>query len=390
VIHRRSQLEAVLGFAIFLVWAASACSREPPPQLAPSQPVQANNPSFPAHLASDAVTSKGSAESDEEQDSDNSLDDDQDEDDSEQRTQNPSRPHPFAEFTDAELRELYRKDPTAVGSVSIGRPNAGRLANGVRPKESPLYHLVDPIHAFGTTETVDDLCHVLQVVADKHPGTQMVDVGHLSASSGGPLSPHRSHQSGRDVDLGLYYNQPGTRWYTRASGNSLDLPRTWTLIRTLATDTDIEMILLDRKLQSLVEKYAYGVERDTSFVRRLFHGDEKHLALVRHSPGHATHLHLRFRNPIARETGRRLGPLLELPRKVLSQSAAVTYHVASTGDTLAKLAQRYKTTMAAIRAANHMRTYQLVAGHRYVIPTSLDPDSLAPNARGSNHSKPKR
>ncbi len=159
------------------------------------------------------------------------------------------RPHPFDSMSEEKLREAFEKRPETLGSVSIGKPNFGQLMNGVQPNESPLYRLVDPNHAWGTEETVNYLCHALSVVARQHPGTPTVDIGHLSARFGGPLRPHRSHQSGRDVDLGLYYRNVGTRWYTHATRDTLDVPRTWTLIRTLVTDTDIEMILLDQSLQ---------------------------------------------------------------------------------------------------------------------------------------------
>ncbi len=284
--------------------------------------------------------------------------------------------HPLASYSDAELKVLFGKHPAFVGSVSIGKPNAGRLINGVQPKESPLYHLEDPAHSWGTIETVDALIHALEVVAQTHPGTSTVALGHLSALEGGPLRPHHSHQSGRDVDLGLYYTKPGTRWYTKATEHSLDAPRTWTLIRTLAKDTDIEMILLDRRLQEEVEQYAQSLERDSAWVHLLFHGGSGKLALVRHSPGHATHIHLRFRNPIAQETARRLS--LSLPNEHRQQSSdapVAKVHVATMGDTLAKLAQRYNTSMDAIRKANHMHTFQLVAGQRYVIPIEANTES---------------
>lgn len=278
-----------------------------------------------------------------------------------------ARPHPFDSMSEVTLREAFEKRPATLGSLSIGKPNWGQLINGVQPKESPLYRLVDPSHAFGTQETVESLCHALSVVAKVHPGTPAVNIGHLSAKEGGPLRPHQSHQSGRDVDLGFYYRDSGTRWYTRASRDTLDVPRTWTLIRTLVTDTDIEMILLDQSLQDIIESYANSVERDTGWVSSLFHSNGIRSAIVRHSPGHTTHLHLRFFNPIAVQSAKRLAHLLPSRRSVPA-SANYIVHVASSGDTLAKLASRYRTTMAAIRQANRMHGFQLIAGHRYNIP----------------------
>lgn len=308
------------------------------------------------------------------------LPDDEDEQVSEPEPLPNSIAHPLDSLSDAALRDAFHHRPETLGSISIGTPNGGRLMNGVRPPESPIYHLVDPEHAWGTEETVAALCRALEAVAGQHPGTPSVDIGHLSARHGGPLRPHRSHQSGRDVDLGLYYSSGPARWYTRSNGDNLDVARTWTLIRILATSTDIEMLLLDIALQKRVEAFALTVEADSSWVRQLFHGNGSRPALVRHSPGHATHIHLRFKNPIARGTAQRLAPLVAEMRPsapAARPSPAISY-VARTGDTLQKLAQRYCTTMDAIRTANRMHGYHLKAGQVYVIPVQKAPGSQNP------------
>jgi penicillin-insensitive murein endopeptidase len=323
---------------------------------------------------------------------DSSIDDTPDDDESDENTAVDSRwnrnnqPHPFDSLSDSALREALEKRPETLGSLSIGKPSFGRLVNGVRPTDAPLlYHLVDPAHAWGTVETVESVCHAISVVASLHPGTSAVDIGHLSAKDGGPLSPHRSHQSGRDVDLGLYYKDVRMRWYTRATRDTLDVPRTWTLVRTLATDTDIEMILLDQELQEVVERYALSIETDRNWVSSLFHRSGSKSALVRHSSGHKTHLHLRFLSPIAQESARRLGPFLTEHYRV-RVNVQPTLHIAHRGDTLANLAQQYHTTIAAIRQANRMQSFQLVAGHRYTIPGpefSKSPDPMRPPRRHS-------
>lgn len=311
--------------------------------------------------------------------SDDDINDDLDVAEPTRRTQ----PHPFDSISDASLRAAFEKHPETLGSISIGKPNAGQLINGIRPSESPLYHLTDPANAWGTAETVQAVCHVLEVVAKTHPDTPVVDIGDISAKYGGPLRPHHSHQSGRDVDLGLYYRQAGTRWYTRATRDTLDVQRTWTLIRSLVTDTPIELILLDHSLQQAVEAYAVSIERDPEWVHSLFKGDGTKPALIRHSPGHSTHLHLRFFSPIAQESARRLIPYMRAHHWV---RATALIHVAISGDTLAKLAQRYHTTMSAIRRANRMPGYQLVVGRHYAIP-ALEPTTPGPAPRRTSESK---
>jgi murein endopeptidase len=377
----------LLTLALALTWALvgaapgalciMGCSKRPT-----LHPVQ---PGTSPRQRSDMV---GSSPSDRQQESienidqsaEPSFDDDlaEDSDDSDHQSSRRNQQHPFDALSESSLRTTFEVHPETLGSISVGKPNAGELINGVTPPPSPLYQLTDPSHAWGTTETVTALCHALEVVAQLHPGTAVVDIGHLSAKGGGPLRPHHSHQSGRDVDLGLYYRQAGTRWYTHATRDTLDIPRTWTLIRTLATDTNIELILLDRTLQEAVEHYAASIEQDAEWVHGLFQGSGTKRALIRHSPGHATHLHLRFFNAVAQESARRLGPYINFHGST-RVSVTTTTHVATTGDTLAKLAQRYHTTISAIRSANRMRDYQLVAGRPYTIPTAI-PESM-PNSR---------
>jgi LysM repeat protein len=60
-------------------------------------------------------------------------------------------------------------------------------------------------------------------------------------------------------------------------------------------------------------------------------------------------------------------PLL-VEHRIVSAPQKIITHVAQSGETLAKLATRYSTTMQAIRQANAMKTYQLVAGASYRIP----------------------
>ncbi|MCA9623482.1 MAG: penicillin-insensitive murein endopeptidase, partial [Myxococcales bacterium] len=89
-----------------------------------------------------------------------------------------------------------------VPSVSLGRPNAGALEVGVEMPEDPRWEIVVPQHAWGTQETVDGIAAAVAAVNREHPGAHPLHIGDLSREFGGPLYPHRSHQSGRDVDLG--------------------------------------------------------------------------------------------------------------------------------------------------------------------------------------------
>ena len=65
--------------------------------------------------------------------------------------------------------------------------------------------LVNADHAWGTKETVDFLSRCLRRVSTELPGAAKIYIGHISGKRGGHLSPHKSHQAGRDVDLLAMY-----------------------------------------------------------------------------------------------------------------------------------------------------------------------------------------
>src|SRR6187431_2760313 len=70
--------------------------------------------------------------------------------------------HPLAALDDQQLEELVLRDPSALGAMSVGAPNAGALFNGIQLEESPLWKLADPEHAWGTRESIDFVVHAIK------------------------------------------------------------------------------------------------------------------------------------------------------------------------------------------------------------------------------------
>lgn len=273
----------------------------------------------------------------------------------------------FAELGDSELRAKLRDDIGALGSMSVGRTNGGALVSGVRMPEGDNWQVMHPGLAWGTEETVAALGHAIDAVAAAFPGTPKAFVGDISAKSGGHLHPHISHQSGRDVDLG-YYLTSGHKWYADARGGNLDKPRTWHLIRTLIADSDVDLILVDRRLQQTLRTYALGIGEDPAWVDDVFQVSGKSKRpIIFHVAGHATHLHVRFYNPRAQELGRRAYPLL-LQRRIVTPPVLYATHTVKAGETLSHLAQRYKVTLDEIKKANAMKQDLLRVNKPYKIP----------------------
>ena len=258
-----------------------------------------------------------------------------------------------------------------LGCLSVGKPNGGALVNGVQLTRSEYFEPVDPKSAWGTDETLSYLQAAARKVHETFPNTPRLWVGDISREQGGHLSPHRSHQSGRDVDIGYFYKDAGT-WYRRATPTNLDLARTWAFVRALVTETDVEMIFIDHSLSSVLRRFAEGLGEDTTWLRRVFASVSGEPALVRHARGHATHMHVRFRNPRAEQLARQAYPVL-VKHELVDKVEVYRYHRVQRGETLGKLAKRYGTTVRAIQRANGLRTNVIQAKQSYKIPTNATP-----------------
>jgi penicillin-insensitive murein endopeptidase len=181
---------------------------------------------------------------------------------------------------------------------------------------SPLWRLADPENSWGTLESVEFVRHAIERVNEEFPDSPVLYVGDFSSRHGGRLKPHKSHQSGRDVDIGYYYTN-GSAWYRRANARNLDRARTWALVKTLITETRVQYIFIDRYLQSLLKEYALARGEDPEWIQWVFDGTPgRKDSIVRHRWGHATHLHVRFENPTAELTARRSYAALKSERLI--------------------------------------------------------------------------
>jgi LysM repeat protein len=281
-------------------------------------------------------------------------------------------------MSDAEIEGKVKTDLASLGPMSVGLASAGALVNAVEMPRSERWSAVDPGHAWGTRETIDYLTRAIDAVHERWPGSPKMFIGHISARNGGHLSPHLSHQAGRDVDVS-YYLDGKAPWYARATDKNLDRPRTWTFVRTLITDTDAELILIDSSVQRLLKDYAASIGEPQEWLDEVFQvGGKGSRPLIRHAKGHATHIHVRFYNPVAQELGRRAMPflvqrgLLKRPAAtsaaVATASAGYVEHRARSGDTLGSLARRYGVSVQDIQRANNLRGTAIRAKNVYRIP----------------------
>ncbi len=265
-----------------------------------------------------------------------------------------------------EIARLVRTDLASLGSMSFGSATRGGLLNAVRMPEDDRWKMVDLVNNWGTAETIRYLVTAIHAVHEQFPDTHPLFIGDISAQRGGYLRPHISHQAGRDVDISYFYTHTPS-WYARVTPANLDKRRTWAFIRALITQTDVHYIFIDRRVQSWLRSYAESIGEDEQWLESVFHGSKNQPPIILHEPGHATHLHIRFYNPIAEETARRAYPALLAQRKLLPSKYHVPYK-AKRGDTLLGLAKRYRTTVTALMQANGLKTKALRADKTYLIP----------------------
>lgn len=154
---------------------------------------------------------------------------------------------------------------------SLGAPNQGRLEGGTLLRPSKTVHVAKGTNNWGLPQLVRAVRRAADAVVTKYKGPPMF-VGDLSTKGGGPLLPHRSHQSGRDVDIGYYAvdgkNRPvlldrfvafdAAGRARDGSGLRFDAPRNWGMIRALLENPEIEVryLFITAGLEKLIVEHA--------------------------------------------------------------------------------------------------------------------------------------
>ena len=266
------------------------------------------------------------------------------------------------DLTDDALMKQFVGNMASLGSISVGFAEAGRLINGVQMTPGDAWSVVSPENAWGTRETVVFLSVVARAVMEQFPYVAPLRVNHIGKQEGGYLRPHHSHQSGRDADLGFYYRAGMNPLRVKgARENAMDLPANWALVRALATRTDTQVILLDRRVQKVLYDYAVSIGEDRAWLDSLFNAGRS--SLLQHVRRHRDHFHVRFYSARSQELGWRIQPLLA---KRSDENFVI--HRVRPGDTLGHLAMRYGSGVKLIQRANGLTSINLRLGRTLNIP----------------------
>jgi murein endopeptidase len=263
-----------------------------------------------------------------------------------------------ADLDDETLKARFQSSPETLGSLSFGTAGAGRLMNSARMPAGSAWTVTTPHAAFGTQETVNFLITAITEVARQFPNATPIRVNGISAKNGGRLRPHKSHQSGRDVDLGFYY--PGETIRAVARERVIDPVKNWALVKALVTLTDVQLILVDKRIQKVLYEYALEHGEDEAWLDSLFKGKQ---AIIQHARRHRDHFHVRFFNPRAQELARRVALQVNIPAPVVMKR-----HKVRRGETLAAVARRYHTTATHLANVNGLKSQSVRPGMVLQVP----------------------
>jgi murein endopeptidase len=218
----------------------------------------------------------------------------------------PKRPKRVAVDTPATREGSTRREPTVRNrDRSIGAPWSGRLQAPARLPRGEGYVIRRPNRAFGTRTTVELIREAVTNTLEAFPKVHVLAIGDISAESGGRITEHHSHQSGRDADIGLFYKKKPAGYpaaFARATADNLDCSATWKLVwelsKTSTQDGGAQIIFLDYKVQEIL--YVWAKSHDVSEKRldRVFqypHGRDSANGVVRHFANHENHVHVRFK-----------------------------------------------------------------------------------------------
>lgn len=210
-------------------------------------------------------------------------------------------------------------------SLAYGWHNRGRLVDGARLPDKGDGYVVPPTWAsrgnlYGTDELVGLIVRAGRRLALEQPDAPLF-VADLSPERGGRSKWHRSHQTGRDVDLILFaldeQGRPAPAPSQMASfapdgrarvvdGNgkpvvperwiTFDVERNWRVVRALASDpaADIQYLFLADHLRARLIAHAIAIGEPADLVAAA----DALLRQPNDSAEHDDHLHVRIYCPV--------------------------------------------------------------------------------------------
>ena len=194
-------------------------------------------------------------------------------------------------------KDAFPMIPVAPGGCSIGTPTRGHLRNGVQLPENPkLYTVRNPEHSWGTSLAVESLQRSMAIFRQQTHFPREIWICDMSMHGGGRFRPHRSHTSGRDVDIRLPL-RPGVAPDTIPEDPAVvDWDAAWQLVKSLVATGQVHYIFLARSRQVPLYKAAlHAGESEAALAELMQYPGRGRNTLLRHSAGHTKHIHVRWK-----------------------------------------------------------------------------------------------
>lgn len=184
------------------------------------------------------------------------------------------------------------------GGLSIGKPSRGKLVRGVELPDRPdLYTRRKPEEEYGSTHTIVQMLAAFTRFRHESGYKGPVVIGGMSRPRGGRFRPHKSHQSGRDVDIRLPL-LPGSQDKKQTTSADVDWRATWKLMHAFLETGEVEYIFLDYRLQKKLYKAARETGAQPDQLELWLQWPAKphtNKGVIRHVEGHSVHMHVRIR-----------------------------------------------------------------------------------------------
>ena len=191
-------------------------------------------------------------------------------------------------------------DAITPGALSHGHPNRGKIVGEpcLLPDIPELYTRRFERIAHGSSHAVEVIVTAFANFRHDTGYEGEFIIGSVSRPHGRRFPPHRSHQSGRDVDIRL----PMLPWFPTAiepPAEQIDWRAVWGLIDAFLATGQVEMIFLDHSLQRPLYYAALSMGASAEELDEIItwprRDGKKGKKLIRHSSGHEGHIHVRIR-----------------------------------------------------------------------------------------------
>lgn len=184
------------------------------------------------------------------------------------------------------------------GGESVGTANRGHLVRGVGLPASPQHYTIrKPDERYGSSHAIGLLQGSIARFRRAHSYSGEIVIGSISKRKGGRLRGHKSHQSGRDVDIRLPLARGRKRGSVPESVKDVDWDATWGLIHELLRTNEVEYIFLDTRRQKALYRAAKRAGARADMLEKWLQYPQRagtRDGIVRHAKGHTSHFHVRF------------------------------------------------------------------------------------------------